>query len=93
MSGLFGYEERVSVKTRVVRPLLRLRWRSPLRAFLRNDFFEAPLEHVRAALQKERAKNVLLEFRGIHLAAKDVGGGEEMTFELGEGEGHWQRWG
>ena len=40
------------------------------------------LEDVRAALQEQHAEDVFLELRGLHLAAEDVGGGEEVALEL-----------
>ena len=46
----------------------------------------ARLEHVRAPLQEQHPEDVLLELGGIHLAAQDVGGREQMPLELGERE-------
>ena len=46
-------------------------------------FCALDLEHVARPLQEQRAEDVLLELRGIHLPAQDVGGGEEVPFELG----------
>jgi hypothetical protein len=47
------------------------------------------MEHVRSAFEKQHPEDVLLVFRGVHLAAQNVSGSEKMAFELGEGEsGH-----
>jgi hypothetical protein len=43
----------------------------------------ACLKYLGAALEKEHAKDVLLELGGVHPAAEDVGRGEEVVFELG----------
>ena len=50
-----------------------------------DDFFAALLEHVGAALEKEHAEDVFLELGGVHLAAKDVGGFEEVALKLRQG--------
>ena len=55
---------------------------------LRDDLLAALVEHVGAALEEQHAEDVFLELRGVHLAAQDVGGLEEVAFELGEGQGH-----
>ncbi len=45
------------------------------------DHFGAALfEHIGAALEEQHPKDVFLELGGIHLAAQDVGGFEEMAF-------------
>jgi len=72
----------------MVRPLLCLRQRAPLFLLGGDNFVVPGLEHIGAALQEQRAENLLLELRGIHLAAQDVGGREEVTFKLGESCGH-----
>ena len=39
-----------------------------------------------APLQEQHPEDVLLELRGIHLPAQDVGGREEVALELREGQ-------
>jgi hypothetical protein len=51
-----------------------------------NYLLAALVEDVGAAFQEEHAEDVFLELGGVHLAAEDVGGGEEVAFELREGE-------
>lgn len=43
-------------------------------------------EDVGGPFQEQDSEDVLLELRGVHVASEDVSGGEEVTFELGEGE-------
>ena len=45
-----------------------------------DHLLKALLEHVRATLQEQHAEDVLLEFGGVHLAAQDIGGTEEVAF-------------
>ena len=40
------------------------------------------LEHVGTSFQEQYAENILLELRRIHLAAKDVGCGEQVAFKF-----------
>ena len=44
------------------------------------------VELVGKPLQEQHAEDELLEFRGVHLAAQDVGGLQEEGLELGEGD-------
>jgi hypothetical protein len=45
------------------------------------DDFLAPLvEHIGAALEEQHPEDVFLELRGVHFAAQDVGGLEEVAF-------------
>jgi hypothetical protein len=39
---------------------------------------------VRQALDEEHPKDELLKFRGVHLAAQNIGSFEQETFKLGE---------
>ena len=48
-----------------------------------DDLLPAGLELVGGLLQEEHPEDVFLELRGIHLAAKNVGGLEEVAFQLG----------
>ena len=41
---------------------------------------------IRAAFEEEHAEDIFLELRGVHLAAQDIGGREEMVFKLRQGE-------
>lgn len=65
-----------------------LRVRPALRELCGDDLLALGLELVRAPLQEEQAEDVLLEVGGVHLAAQDVGGPEEVAFKLGEGQRH-----
>jgi hypothetical protein len=62
-------------------------WVSPA-AISSATIFSALLEHVGAALQEQHPEDVFLELGGIHLAAQDVGGLEQVAFQLWEGQGH-----
>ena len=84
-AGCRGDEKCVLVVALRVRPLLGLLQRAPLGSLLIDDDGATLLEHVRAPLQEQHPEDVLLELGGIHLAAQDVGGPEEVTFELSEG--------
>jgi hypothetical protein len=53
-----------------------------------NDFFAPLIKHVRATLQEQHSEDVFFEFRGIHLAPKDVCGFEEVSLELRKGQRH-----
>ena len=44
------------------------------------------VELIGEALEEEHAEDEFLELRGIHLAAKNIGGFKEKGFELGEGD-------
>ncbi|MCY1460806.1 hypothetical protein D9M71_783950 [compost metagenome] len=55
---------------------------------LSHDLLVALLEYVGAALEKQHAEDVFLELRGIHLAAQNVGGLEQVAFQLLQREGH-----
>src|SRR5690606_35196069 len=46
------------------------------------------LEHVGAALEEQHPEDIFLELGGIHLAAQDVGGFEEVALQLGQGQWH-----
>src|SRR6185369_13934434 len=59
---------------------------SALLELLLEQLLVAGLEHVRAPLQEQHPEDVFLELRRIHLAAQDVSGGEEVAFELGQGQ-------
>ena len=84
-----GHEEGVGVEVRVDRPASRPpAWVRPLASCSAMISSRRCLEHVRAPLQEQHPEDVLLELRGIHLPAQDVGGGEEVAFELGEGQLH-----
>jgi hypothetical protein len=43
------------------------------------------VEHVGAALEEQHPEDVFLELRSVHLAAQDVGGFEEVAFQLWQG--------
>ena len=47
-----------------------------------------PIPKPDSLLEKEHAEDVFLELAGVHLAAQDVGGFEEVAFKLGQGERH-----
>ncbi|MCY1300798.1 hypothetical protein D9M70_503790 [compost metagenome] len=55
---------------------------------LSHDLLVALLEYVGAALEKQHAEDVFLELRCIHLAAQNVGGLEQVAFQLLQREGH-----
>ena len=57
-------------------------------ALLPDDLLAALVEYIGTPLQEQHAEDVFLEFGSIHLAAQDIGGLEQVAFELGEGEGH-----
>jgi hypothetical protein len=40
-------------------------------------------KHIVGAFEKEHPEDVFLVFGRVHLAAQNVGGGEEMAFEPG----------
>ena len=50
---------------------------------LPEDVLIASLKDVGGTLEKEHAKDVLLELGGVHPPAEDVGRGEEMVLKLG----------
>lgn len=52
---------------------------------LRDDLFAALVEHIGTALEEQHAEDVFLELRGVHLAAQDVGGLEQVAFQLRKG--------
>ena len=51
---------------------------------LLSELLAFAVELIRKPLQEQHAKDELLEFRGVHLAAQDVGGLQEEGLELGE---------
>ena len=61
-------------------PMLLLRNQGQV---LGDDFLIALGKDVGAALEEQHAEDVFLELRGVHFAAQDVGGGEEVAFKLG----------
>src|SRR5438270_738130 len=68
------------------RPELGLLPRASPDQVLPDDLLAPLLEHVGAALEEQHAEDVFLEFRGIHLAAQDVGCREEVPLKLRQGE-------
>lgn len=50
------------------------------------DPLAASLKDIGGPLEEQHPEDVLFELRGIHLAAQDVGCGEEMSFELRKGK-------
>jgi hypothetical protein len=55
----------------------------------RDQLAQPPLlEHVGAAFQEQHPEDVFLELGGIHLAAQDVGGFEQVALQLGQGQRH-----
>ena len=85
-AGAFGDEEGL-VEGWSVRALFGVVLGAAAGELLLDDDLAARLELVGAAFEEEHAEDVLLELGGIHFAAQDVGGAEEVAFELGEGEG------
>ena len=63
-----------------------LRFRPPQGELFPNDPFAAPSEDVGRPLEEQYPKHVLLELGCVHLAAEDVGRGEQVALELPEGE-------
>ena len=47
-----------------------------------DDFFPALVERVGTAFEEQHAEDVFLEFGGVHLAAQNVGGGEQVPLKL-----------
>ena len=47
-----------------------------------DDLLFTFFEHIRTTFQEQHPEDVFLEFRGIHLAAQNVGGFEHVAFEL-----------
>ena len=84
---LLGDEEGLGVEVRAVRPAS-----SPAPAVLplassaATTLWRSSSNWSERPLQEEHPEDVLLELGGIHLAAEDVRGREEVAFELGEGE-------
>lgn len=66
-------------------PGLGFRVAGTSRTFRVEDAGSLLLEHIRGVLQEEHPEGVFLELGGIHLAAQDVRGTEQVPFEL------WQR--
>jgi hypothetical protein len=85
---LLGDVEGLAVPVLVVGDLAGIGLGFPPFDLLGDHLLEALLEHIRATLQEQHPEDVLLELRGIHLAPQDVGGAEEVAFELIQGEGH-----
>ena len=50
------------------------------------ELFPFPVELVGQAFQEQHPEDELLELRGVHLTAQDVGGFEQEGFELGQGD-------
>jgi hypothetical protein len=71
------------VPARVLRRLLGLCLVLAALHFKTDDFLMPLIEYIRAALQEQHAEDVLLELGSIHLAAQNVGGLEEVAFQLG----------
>jgi len=83
-AGAFRHVEGVGVVGFALGALAGLVLAAPVdRHLLLHDRLVAGLEDVGGALEEEHAKDVLLVFGGVHLAAQDVGRGEEVAFELG----------
>src|SRR5467141_1560336 len=83
-------EKCVCVEARVVGALLRLLARTSLAELPIDDRLPALLEDIGAALQEEHPEDVLLELRGVHLAAENVRSRKEMALELRQGQRHLQ---
>ncbi len=84
-AGLFRDEEGVVVVRVLAVAALRLVLDHALCDLAPDDALALGLEHVRAALEKQQAEDVVLVGGGVHpLLAQPVGGGVEVTFELGE---------
>ena len=93
------HEEGVRVPAGVLRSHLSLFLATAAGEFLCDDPGALGGEDVGRPLQEERAEDVLLELGRVHLPAQDVGGGEEMAFELRQSEfghgpplGRWAYW-
>ena len=84
--GLRRHEEGVAVEVGHLGPLLGLLRGAAESQLLRDDGGTPNLELVRAPLQEQHPEDVLLELGGIHLAAQDVGGTEQMSLQLCEGQ-------
>jgi hypothetical protein len=57
-----------------------------------NYGFASFVEHVAGTFDEKHSEDKFFELAGIHFAAQDVGGFEEVPLELGEGEsGHNKR--
>ncbi|WPL17934.1 hypothetical protein Thiowin_02977 [Thiorhodovibrio winogradskyi] len=80
------HEKGRGVKRRVIRALPGLLLGAPQRPLLAQNAFTLLLEGIGTALEEQQAKDVFLELRGIHLAAQDVGGREQMPFQFWECE-------
>ena len=79
-------EERVAVVVGIVGSSLGVLLAAALGELVGDDLLPLDLEHVARPLQEQHAEDVLLELGGIHLPAQDVGGGEEVPFELRKGQ-------
>ena len=81
------HEERVRVEVGRVGALLRLRRGSgPRPSSLAMTRSRAASNWSEAPLQEQHPEDVLLELRGIHLAAQDVRRREQVAFQLGQGQ-------
>ena len=81
-ASLRWHEERIVVVVGVVGPLLSLLLRAALRELVLDDQPALLVEHIARPLQKQRAEDVFLELRRIHLPPQDVRGSKQMPFKL-----------
>src|SRR5690606_20916524 len=85
-SRLVVHKERVGVGGGRVGALRGLGRTASLGALGLDHLLALRLELVRAALNEQHAEDELLELGGIHRAAEDVSGAEQVALELGKGE-------
>ena len=79
-------KERTLVVVRVIGSSLGVLPATTLGELVGDDLLAFDIEHVAGTLQEQRSEDVLLELGGVHLPAEDVGGGEEVSFQLGKCE-------
>ena len=85
-ASLQRHEERRCVVVGIVGPLFGLVLRTTLSDLVCDHPLPCLVEHIARSFQKQRAEDVLLELRGIHLPPQDVRRCKQMPFKLRQGE-------
>ena len=88
-AGLLRDEKGVPVADGPLRPLPGfLLGTAPLQILL-DDFLILLIKDIGTALQKQHAEYVFLKLGSVHLAPQDIGGGKQVSFQLGQSQfGH-----
>ena len=81
-ASLRRHKERLVVVVAVVGPLFGFLRRAALHELAFDDKPALLVEHIARPLQEQRAEDVLLELRRIHLPPQDVRGSKQMPFKL-----------